>query len=64
MHSRMAIAFQYTAIGLLILLAVSADVWMSRLSGRHLVDDGPGYRNGYTSVDWFVPLLPGGGDTM
>ena len=67
MNSRMTIAFRYTAIVLLILLAVpanAADVWMSRLSGRHLVGDGPGYRNGYTSVDWFLPLLPDGGDTM
>lgn len=40
------------------------DVWLSRLSARHTQGDGVGYQNGFTSVDWFLPLLANGPDSI
>lgn len=45
-------------------LAAAEDVWMSRVSARQSIGDGLGYRGGYTSLDWFLPLLPDGEDTL
>jgi len=40
------------------------DVWLSRLSARHTQGDGVGYQDGFTSVDWFLPLLANGPDSI
>jgi len=44
--------------------AVAQDTWLSRLSVRHSEGDGVGYSDGYTSVDWFLPLLAEQTDSM
>ena len=43
---------------------VAQDVWLSRLSARHSHGDGVGYQDGFTSVDWFLPLLANDPDSM
>ncbi|MCH2202994.1 MAG: inverse autotransporter beta domain-containing protein [Fuerstiella sp.] len=53
----------------LFVLATAASVsgqepWISRLSTRHSIGDGVGYQDGLTSVDWFLPLLPGKDDDL
>lgn len=34
------------------------DPWMTRVSARHVTGAGVGHTGGFTSVDWFLPLLP------
>lgn len=55
---------------LLVVIATSAipamaqDPWITRLSGRTVQGDGVGYQDGFTSIDWFLPLLPDGEDDI
>lgn len=44
--------------------AMGQEPWITRLSVRHTVGDGVGYSNGFTSLDWFLPLLPDGDDSI
>ncbi len=57
----------YILLALCILPAttvVAQDVWLSRLSARHTQGDGVGYQDGFTSVDWFLPLLASEPDSI
>lgn len=44
--------------------AMTQEPWISRISGRTSQGDGLGYRDGFTSIDWFLPLLPEGEDDI
>ena len=39
------------------------DPWMTRISARHVAGSGVGHTNGYSSLDWFLPLLPAESDS-
>jgi hypothetical protein len=39
------------------------DPWMTRISARHVAGEGVGHTNSYSSLDWFVPLLPAESDS-
>jgi hypothetical protein len=39
------------------------DPWMTRTSARHVAGAGVGHTNGYSSLDWFLPLLPAESDS-
>ena len=39
------------------------DPWMTRISARHVAGAGVGHTNGYSSLDWFLPLLPAESDS-
>ncbi len=39
------------------------DPWMTRFSARHVAGDGVGHTTSYSSLDWFVPLLPAESDS-
>jgi hypothetical protein len=44
--------------------ALAQEPWVSRLAVRHSMGDGVGYEDGFTSVDWFLPLLPDGDNDL
>jgi hypothetical protein len=53
------------ALCILMVTPVAAqDAWLSRLSARHTQGNGVGYQDGYTSVDWFLPLLANEPDSI
>jgi len=39
------------------------DPWMTRISARHVAGAGVGHTSGYSSLDWFLPLLPAESDS-
>lgn len=39
------------------------DPWMTRISARHVAGEGVGHTNSYSSLDWFLPLLPAESDS-
>ncbi len=39
------------------------DPWMTRISARHVAGEGVGHATSYSSLDWFVPLLPAESDS-
>ncbi|MFO0999890.1 MAG: inverse autotransporter beta domain-containing protein [Planctomycetaceae bacterium] len=39
------------------------DPWMTRISARHMAGEGVGHTTSYSSLDWFVPLLPAESDS-
>ncbi len=39
------------------------DPWMTRISARHVAGEGVGHTSSYSSLDWFVPLLPAESDS-
>jgi hypothetical protein len=39
------------------------DPWMTRISARHVAGEGVGHTNSYSSLGWFVPLLPAESDS-
>jgi len=39
------------------------DPWMTRISARHVAGAGVGHTMGYSSLDWFLPLLPAESDS-
>lgn len=39
------------------------DPWVTRLSARHVTGEGVGHTSSYSSLDWFVPLLPAESDS-
>jgi hypothetical protein len=39
------------------------DPWMTRFSARHVAGEGVGHTNSYSSLDWFLPLLPAESDS-
>lgn len=41
----------------------AADPWMTRISARHVAGAGVGHTNSYSSLDWFLPLLPAESDS-
>ena len=41
----------------------AADPWMTRISARHVAGAGVGHTSGYSSLDWFLPLLPAESDS-
>ena len=41
----------------------SPDPWMTRISARHVAGEGVGHTSGYSSLDWFLPLLPAESDS-
>jgi len=58
-------AYILPALCILIATPVAAqDAWLSRLAARHTQGDGVGYQDGYTSVDWFLPLLANQPDSL
>ena len=36
----------------------AADPWMTRISARHVAGAGVGHTSGYSSLDWFLTLVP------
>ncbi len=49
---------------LLTVPTMAQEPWVSRLSARHSIGPGVGYSDGFTSVDWFLPLLPDGDNSI
>lgn len=41
----------------------SPDPWMTRFSARHVAGAGVGHTTSYSSLDWFLPLLPAESDS-
>ena len=41
----------------------SPDPWMTRFSARHVAGAGVGHTSSYSSLDWFLPLLPAESDS-
>ena len=39
------------------------DPWMTRISARHVAGEGVGHTTSYSSLDWFLPLLPAESDS-
>ncbi len=39
------------------------DPWMTRISARHVAGEGVGHTSSYSSLDWFLPLLPAESDS-
>jgi len=39
------------------------DPWMTRISARHVAGEGVGHTSGFSSLDWFLPLLPAESDS-
>lgn len=55
------------AITLCLLPAMAQDgspAWITRLSGKHVAGEGVGHTDGYTSLEWFLPLDPDSRSTM
>jgi len=52
------------AVSLVSVPALAQEPWVSRLAARHSIGDGVGYEDGFTSVDWFLPLLPDGDNDL